>query len=56
MDDIVWKDIIDNSYEISNTGLVRNRKTKHIRKLTLCRGYLTVGLVVKNEKTETKNI
>lgn len=42
---IEWKTISD-LYEISNTGLVRNKATKKIRKQVIDRGYKRVTLYI----------
>lgn len=40
---IIWKEIEDN-YEVSNTGLIRNKNSKKIRKLSISGKYYTVSL------------
>lgn len=50
---MVWK-VIEDNYEISNTGLIRNKKTKKIRKQAERKGYMTISLSNSKYRTETK--
>lgn len=51
---VIWKDfphrLLKNKYEVSNTGLVRNKSTQFILKISTSNGYRSVKLVI-NKKT-----
>ena len=49
VDNIIWKIIPDiNNYEVSNTGLVRNKKTLKLIKIKINKKYIKVVLLNKS--------